>query len=285
MGIKEEIKEISKDKGITDPAIIEKDYVISWILRRLWVSGAWKSLIFKGGTALKKVYFPDYRFSEDMDFNLLGGEAELEIIRQTLENLTDGKGRSDSPAFMDVSIKEKEGRKYNPGKIVGYEIRIPYRLLRAGGEPAKIKMDLSVGRYEKTLLPPEERPIIHNYSDYPAFSRVKVMAYSLEEIMAEKIRTIFQREGRPRDIYDIWYLSSRADMERALSIVQKKFEEKKMDFSDERLENTKDAFESNWGRMAVLAEDVPEFEEVWKAVETVCGRAEKVMRSGTEVEK
>ncbi len=285
MGIVDEIKRISKDKGIHDPTIIEKDYVIGWILRSLWTGGAWKFLIFKGGTSLKKAYFPDYRFSEDMDFNLLGAEAELEIIRQTLQGLQKGDGRGNAPAFADVSIKEKEGKKYNPGKIVGYEIKIPYRLLRERGEPARIKMDLSVGRYEKTLLPPTERPIIHKYSDYPAFSRVRVGAYSLEEIMAEKIRTIFQREGRPRDIYDIWYLSSHADMERALSIVRKKFEEKNMDFSGERLENTKNSFESNWGRMAVLVGDVPEFEEVWEVVEAVCERAGEVMGSGTEGEK
>ncbi len=28
-------------------------------------------LAFKGGTALKKIYAPDYRFSEDLDFTLL----------------------------------------------------------------------------------------------------------------------------------------------------------------------------------------------------------------------
>ena len=30
-----------------------------------------KTLSFKGGTVLKKVYFEDYRFSEDLDFTLL----------------------------------------------------------------------------------------------------------------------------------------------------------------------------------------------------------------------
>ena len=29
------------------------------------------NLIFKGGTALKKMHFPDYRYSEDLDFTLL----------------------------------------------------------------------------------------------------------------------------------------------------------------------------------------------------------------------
>jgi len=48
--------------------IIEKDYVITWLLLGLADSVLKNSLAFKGGTALKKIYFPDYRFSEDLDF-------------------------------------------------------------------------------------------------------------------------------------------------------------------------------------------------------------------------
>ena len=51
---------------------VEKDYVLSWIL--FAISGnelLSKCLVFKGGTVLKKVYFEDYRFSEDLDFTLL----------------------------------------------------------------------------------------------------------------------------------------------------------------------------------------------------------------------
>ena len=60
--------------------IIEKDYVISWILLGLAGSRLKKSFAFKGGTALKKVYFPDYRYSEDLDFTLLGDLEEKVLI-------------------------------------------------------------------------------------------------------------------------------------------------------------------------------------------------------------
>jgi predicted nucleotidyltransferase component of viral defense system len=50
---------------------IEKDYVITWLL---WGMAQhklfYKNLVFKGGTVLKKAYFEDYRFSEDLDFTL-----------------------------------------------------------------------------------------------------------------------------------------------------------------------------------------------------------------------
>jgi hypothetical protein len=41
-------------------------------------------LAFKGGTALKRCYFPDYRFSEDLDFTLVA-DVPFEVIRQELE--------------------------------------------------------------------------------------------------------------------------------------------------------------------------------------------------------
>lgn len=49
--------------------VIERDYLLSWILAGISRTHALEgSLVFKGGTALKKCYFGDYRFSEDLDF-------------------------------------------------------------------------------------------------------------------------------------------------------------------------------------------------------------------------
>ena len=49
--------------------ILEKDYVLTEVLKALSQVPALKDLlIFKGGTALRKVYFPHWRYSEDLDF-------------------------------------------------------------------------------------------------------------------------------------------------------------------------------------------------------------------------
>ncbi len=51
---------------------IEKDYVLSWILYGISQHPLLhQCLVFKGGTVLKKVYFEDYRYSEDLDFTLI----------------------------------------------------------------------------------------------------------------------------------------------------------------------------------------------------------------------
>lgn len=61
--------------GVRDQQI-EKDYILSWILYGIAKhENLSKTIVFKGGTLLKKVYFEDYRFSEDLDFTLLNASS------------------------------------------------------------------------------------------------------------------------------------------------------------------------------------------------------------------
>lgn len=48
--------------------VLERDYCLAWFLWGLAESALKPILAFKGGTALKRCYFGDYRFSEDLDF-------------------------------------------------------------------------------------------------------------------------------------------------------------------------------------------------------------------------
>jgi predicted nucleotidyltransferase component of viral defense system len=51
--------------------VLERDYCLAWFLSALAESDLRNTLAFKGGTALKRCYFEDYRFSEDLDFTLV----------------------------------------------------------------------------------------------------------------------------------------------------------------------------------------------------------------------
>jgi predicted nucleotidyltransferase component of viral defense system len=54
--------------------IIEQDYVLSWVLEAFSTLPELKNnLVFKGGTALKKMYFGEYHFSQDLDFSVQEG--------------------------------------------------------------------------------------------------------------------------------------------------------------------------------------------------------------------
>lgn len=65
-----EILAVAADLSLA-PDIVEKDYVLGWLLAGInahdKLASAWA---FKGGTCLKKCYFETYRFSEDLDFTI-----------------------------------------------------------------------------------------------------------------------------------------------------------------------------------------------------------------------
>src|SRR5260370_8870048 len=67
-------------------AVLERDYCLGWFLVGLGQSRLGQILIFKGGTALKRCHFGDYRFSEDLDFTL-ARRAEFAEIREGLEEV------------------------------------------------------------------------------------------------------------------------------------------------------------------------------------------------------
>jgi predicted nucleotidyltransferase component of viral defense system len=47
--------------------VLERDYCIAWFLIGLSRSPLREKIVFKGGTALRRCYFSEYRFSEDLD--------------------------------------------------------------------------------------------------------------------------------------------------------------------------------------------------------------------------
>ena len=53
-----------------DPMLVDLDYVLGCFLGTLYRQPDAQALRFKGGTCLRKCYFGDYRFSEDLDFTL-----------------------------------------------------------------------------------------------------------------------------------------------------------------------------------------------------------------------
>ncbi len=63
--------------------------------------------------------------------------------------------------------------------------------------------------YEKMIFPAKKKTVYHEYSDNLSPAAKSVPCYSLEEVLAEKLRSLIQRPYKaPRDFYDIWYLAN-----------------------------------------------------------------------------
>ena len=97
---------LKEQKGKRIPEnILERDYCIAWFLVGLSRVSLKNKLAFKGGTALRRCYFSEYRFSEDLDFTILQSisfeelEQELELVYQEVKqdsNINFQFSRSDS---------------------------------------------------------------------------------------------------------------------------------------------------------------------------------------------
>jgi len=249
-----EILEFARELGLT-PEIVEKDYVLGWLLGGIFNHPALQSTwLFKGGTCLKKCYFETYRFSEDLDFTL-----------RNPEHLTQ--------EFLDTTFPEVAGWIYErcgiemPPDTITFEIyanprgklsvqgRIGYRgpLQRRGSIP-RIKLDLTDD--ERIVLDPIWREVHHPYSDRPG-DGIQAFCYRYEELFAEKIRALAERM-RPRDLYDVIHLyrhdAAGCDRELVLQTLGEKCNFKGIPVPDaDSLANSpeRSELESEWENMLV----------------------------------
>jgi len=97
------------------PNIVEKDYVLGWVLAGISnheeLGSNW---VFKGGTCLKKCYFETYRFSEDLDFTIIDPYS----LRQTMDG-----------TLLLYAVKHQMGedRSYRVDRIQGANVtKMPF---------------------------------------------------------------------------------------------------------------------------------------------------------------
>jgi predicted nucleotidyltransferase component of viral defense system len=195
--------------------VIERDYLLSWILQGIYSSEKLASnLIFKGGTALKKCYFGDhYRFSEDLDFSALEGILKKEDLHVELRNICSSiEDLMSEFAAVKLTIERYEEREPHPSGQEAFIIRAQFPWHRAPQTPTYIEITID----EPVLKDPAIKPIFHSYGEVLS---AKAKVYCLEEIVSEKLRAILQHterlkkrgwgRSRARDFYDLWQIKTR----------------------------------------------------------------------------
>jgi predicted nucleotidyltransferase component of viral defense system len=115
---------------------------------------------------------------------------------------------------MPLHIQSIEELQFN-NKLTGYSARIKYwgadhRKDQLPPEPARwttsIKIEIIL--YEVMIFEPNIKSIHHPYSDKLSENALHIPVYSINEVLAEKLRALIQRSyTAPRDYYDIWYLN------------------------------------------------------------------------------
>ncbi len=250
---RQEILEFAGEIGL-DPNVVEKDYVLGWMLAGISqhprTRDAW---LFKGGTCLKKCYFETYRFSEDLDFTLRdGSHVDEAFLRATFAEIAQW-------VYDESGVEFPEGARgfeiyTNPRGRRSAQGRIGYRgPMQRQGDPPRVRLDLTDD--ERLVRDGERRRVHHPYSDEPE-GGMHVLAYCFEEVFAEKLRALAERE-RPRDLYDVVHLyrhDASADRAVVLEILRSKCEFKGIEvptFDALRASPEHAALRADWEQMLV----------------------------------
>lgn len=181
---------------------IEKDYAISWILFCLMRGKLKENFIFYGGTAIKRIYFEDHRFSEDIDL-LSENKITLSELLQELNSL-----------LLHAREKANLILTVNQNNIIATKNRIQLLVQYSGyeeiiGAPKEIRLDLTmnVQLFGKT----NNKKIIASYSDSHFYDEA-FSVLTLNTILANKIGLLMDiTRNEPRDVFDIWFLLQRKD--------------------------------------------------------------------------
>ncbi|MCL2615483.1 MAG: nucleotidyl transferase AbiEii/AbiGii toxin family protein [Dehalococcoidia bacterium] len=152
-------------------------------------------LILRGGTAFHKLFLPKpYRYSEDLDYvrNSAGG------IGQVIKQL--------------IMIGERLGYKAN-SNLAKFP-KVFWKTVSESGQPIRIKIEINT--YERTPAMP--LALKHHIIEAEYYSsRVNIATFQPEELIATKIRALYQR-SKGRDLLDIWLALELLKLEPAIIV-------------------------------------------------------------------
>jgi hypothetical protein len=241
--------------------VIERDYCLSWFLFGLGQSSLREVLVFKGGTALRRCYFKDYRFSEDLDFTLLTKISLMQIFAE-LNKIFEW-------------VKRESGIEFSLGKVEEVHLNthtfyMDYNGPLQGGTRSA-KVDITI--IEKLMFPVVEKSLIRSYEEYTDFpEELTILVYSIEEIMIEKICALLTRaRNEPRDLFDIYCLITEKDidLEQLVYSLQSKMEFKGLapEESATAFDRKEKLLKKMWKtRLGYQMGELPEFDNIFRTV-------------------
>jgi len=250
--------------------VLELDYCLAWFLIGLSKTRLREYLIFKGGTALKRCYFPDYRFSEDLHFSL-AQDISFEKLLDLLEEVYFQVKRDSGIAF-GFGGEDRASHQNSYTFYLIYEGPLPTSY------PKKVKVDITVK--ERFYFPINNCPVLKGYDEYEdIFDDNIIRAYSLNEICVEKFLALTDRaRNEPRDLYDFWYLVSNNHVDLAMLLPEIR---SKLEFRGRSFDTLADDFDKKEQRYRKIWKNrldgqlitLPSFEDVFRSVRRAIKKA------------
>lgn len=256
---------------------IERDYCLAWLLNVLAQHPLLSSaLAFKGGTALRRVHFGEYRFSEDLDFTLrrpLELEAIFAAFDEVFKTLQDTSG---------VAFRR------SPDPPVRHPRNDTFYLLYKGPLPAESSVKIDITRGETIVFELERKPILRTYPEFADLPENRpLLVYSFAEITVEKALAVTDDARRePRDLYDLWYIQEAGRMpppEELIDGLGRKLESREGRANDvlvPRLERVEKMLARAWdNRLRRQVQHLPEFESCFRSVKRLLADFDDLRRA------
>ena len=192
--IKGKIRSMAEKKNLKSQEVLQI-YFFERFLERLSKSNYKNNFVIKGGFLISSLIGIENRTTMDMDTTIKGIALKEEKIKEVVDEI--------------ININVEDGIKFEIKGISYIREEDEYENFRislianVGKTKNPMKLDLTTG----DVITPRE--IEYTYPCIFSKENIKIMAYPLETILAEKYETIIRRNiatTRMRDFYDLYTL-------------------------------------------------------------------------------
>jgi predicted nucleotidyltransferase component of viral defense system len=194
MQLKAYIKKKAVEKNISAQLVMQ-NYMMERLLERISISKYRSNLILKGGFLISAIVGLDTRATMDLDTTIKGFDVNHDTVRRIFQEISSIPVEDDVKFEVLSTSDIREGDEY-PGIRVGIKANYP---------PLAVPLSVDVTTGDK-ITP---REIEYSFKLLFDDRTIKIMAYNLETVLAEKLETVITRgiaNTRPRDFYDIYIL-------------------------------------------------------------------------------
>ena len=196
MQLKALIQNFSKSKNISSQAVMQ-NYMLERLLERISISQYKTNFILKGGFLISAMIGIDSRTTMDMDATIQKIVLSKDMVVKMFDDICN-TFLSDNISFLLKRIEDIHEHNQYSGYRIHIEAKFEHLLV-------SLKVDITAGD------PITPFKIAYDYKLLFEPRNIRIYAYNLETIIAEKLETIVSRGNqntRLRDFYDIYILNN-----------------------------------------------------------------------------
>ena len=195
MQLKALIKNKAREMGVA-PQLVLQNYMLERLLERMSKSDYSDKFIIKGGFLLSSVVGLSSRATMDLDATIKGLSLTSENLQKIMVDICNVQ-IDDDVSFELLRITDIRETDDYPGLRAFLEANYP---------PMKVPLTIDVTTGD--VITPKE--IAFTFQSMFDETKILMLAYTVETVLAEKIETILARgiaNTRPRDYYDVFIIS------------------------------------------------------------------------------